>query len=84
MKARLTILAALAAAVTLTAVAAAGPDAAKQRVKGLLGSQDPYTKRVDTPGDEFRAADASNQRKQPRRGARWASWSSPSSCRSTA
>jgi hypothetical protein len=32
MKARLTILAALVAAVTLTAVAAAGPDAAKQRV----------------------------------------------------
>jgi hypothetical protein len=32
MRARLTILAVLAAAVTLTAVAAAGPDAAKQRV----------------------------------------------------
>ena len=32
MKARLVALVALAAAVTLTAVAAAGPDAAKQRV----------------------------------------------------
>ena len=32
MKARLVTLVALAAAVTLTAVAAAGPDAAKQRV----------------------------------------------------
>ena len=39
MKARLVTLVALAAAVTLTAVAAAGPDAAKQRV--AISMKDP-------------------------------------------